>query len=129
MSGLPFTVSIQPGKPAYEQVVHAVHRALADGRLKTGDAFPSVRAMSKAVRINPNTCHKVVQHLVNEGVLEVIPGRGTRIAAETQRSLEQKVEMIGEKLEELVIEANRLGFTEKELMKVLQQQWKDICKD
>ena len=128
MKGLPFTVEIQSGKPAYEQVIHAVHRALADGRLVAGDPFPSVRAMSKAIRINPNTCHKVVQRLVSEGVLEVMPGRGTRIAPVTKHSLSQRLEMIEEATEALVVEASRLGFTEKELSEAIKKAWDKICK-
>ena len=128
MKGLPFTVEIQSGKPAYEQVIHAVHRALVDGRLQPGDAFPSVRAMSKAIRINPNTCHKVVQRLVSDGVLEVLPGRGTRIAPTTKQSLGQRLEMIEEEVEALVIKANRVGFTEEELQEAIKQVWARICK-
>lgn len=128
MSQLPFQIDIVPGSPAYEQVIHAVHRAIAAGILKEGDSFPSVRALSKAVRINPNTAHKVVQALIQDGTLEVIPGRGTRVAPHQQRSASERKNMITEELEHLVIEANRLGFTETELTKALSETWKKLTK-
>jgi len=126
MSDLPFNVTITPGKPAYEQVINAVHKAIATGRLRVGDAFPSVRSLSKEVRINPNTAHKVVQHLVQEGTLEVIPGRGTRIAAQAVRSLQTRLSELD--VEALVIEAIRLGFNQQELVDAIEQTWNKLTK-
>ena len=51
---LPFRVDLVPGVPVYEQLVAAVTRAVMCGVLQTGDTFPSVRALSQALRINPN---------------------------------------------------------------------------
>lgn len=128
MNSLPFAIEITPGRPAYEQVVRAVHRAVASGILNPGDEFPSVRVLSKAVRINPNTAHKVVQQLVGDGTLEVIPGRGTRIAPTTSRSADARLEMIRVDLEDLVVEASRIGFSEEELTKSLGDTWRDLTK-
>jgi DNA-binding transcriptional regulator YhcF (GntR family) len=44
-----------------------------------GRAFPSVRTLA-ALKIHPNTAHKVVQHLIRERLLEVRPGIGTVVA-------------------------------------------------
>lgn len=129
MSDLPFKINITPGSPAYEQVIQAVHRALASGILKPNEAFPSVRALSKAVRINPNTAHKVIQHLVNEGTLVVIPGRGTQIADTETLPLNLRLNQIREHLDHLAIEASRLGFSEKELLSALKDTWKTIQKN
>ncbi|MGJ8696633.1 MAG: GntR family transcriptional regulator [Verrucomicrobiaceae bacterium] len=129
MSDLPFQINITPGSPAYEQVIQAVHRALASDLLKPNDPFPSVRALSKAVRINPNTAHKVIQHLVNEGTLVVLPGRGTLVADTETLPLTLRLEQIRRQLDQLAIEASRLGFTEKELLTALKDTWKNIQKN
>ena len=128
MSDLPFQINITPGSPAYEQVIQAVHRALASGALKPNDSFPSVRALSKAVRINPNTAHKVIQHLVKEGTLVVLPGRGTQVADTETLPLNIRIENIREQLDQLAIEAARLGFSEKEILSALKDVWKSIQK-
>ena len=129
MSDLPFQINISPGSPAYEQVIQAVHRALATGALKANDKFPSVRALSKAVRINPNTAHKVIQHLVNEGTLVVLPGRGTQVADTETLPLDLRLGQIRDRLDSLAIEASRLGFSEKELLSALKDTWKNIQKN
>lgn len=128
MSQLPFQIEIVPGSPAYEQVIHAVHRAIAAGLLMEGDSFVSVRALSKAAKINPNTAHKVVQALIQEGTLEVLTGRGTRIAPHQHRSTSEQQAMIEEALERLVIEAKRVGFTETQLKSSLGETWNKLTK-
>lgn len=129
METLPFTIEIQPGSPAYEQVVQAVHRAVAKGLLAEGDPFPSVRALGKAVRINPNTAHKVVQVLVADGTLEVLTGRGTRIAPAVKRNARQKLALIRDALDTLVVEARRLGFDAGELELALREAWTALEKE
>jgi GntR family transcriptional regulator len=126
---LPFQIEIQPGSPAYEQVIQAVHRAVARGILVEGDPFPSVRVLGKAARINPNTAHKVVQALVAEGTLEVLPGRGTRVAPAVKRSARQRQEMIRTDIEELVVEARRVGFGIDELNQTIREAWQALDKE
>ncbi len=123
MSTLPFNIEIRPGSPAYEQVIQAVHRAVAKGVLEEGDAFPSVRALSKAAGINPNTAHKVVQSLVAAGTLEVMPGRGTRVAPPKERTASQRLELIRQQLDDLIVEARRLGFSQQDLSEAIQDAW------
>src|SRR5882757_7256058 len=77
---IPFRVEFRPGTSLYEQVVYAAKKALVSGQLRPGDPFPSVRTLSTELRINPNTAHKVVTQLLNEGLLEVRPGTGTAVA-------------------------------------------------
>ena len=126
MEPLPFPIEIQPGSPAYEQVVQAVHRALATGLLAEGDPFPSVRALGRAARINPNTAHKVVQALVADGTLEVLPGRGTRVAPTLRLTPHQRRGRIRGSLESLVIEARRLGFHQDELSRAVAETWRSL---
>ena len=126
MNSLPFQIEIQPGSPAYEQVVQAVHRAVAKGILVEGDAFPSVRTLGKAAKINPNTAHKVVQALVADGTLEVLPGRGTRVAPPVRRSANQKREMIRAELDEMVVEARRIGFQLDDFQKAVREAWEKL---
>lgn len=129
MDSLPFHIEIQPGSPAYEQVIHAVHRAVAKGILLEGDPFPSVRALGKAAKINPNTAHKVVQALCLDGTLEVISSRGTRIAPPVKRSAKQKREMIREDLDSLVIEARRIGFVLDDFQNAVHEAWQKLDND
>ena len=102
---LPFAVQFKPGQPVYEQVIFAVHKALVTGQLKSGDAFPSVRALSKELKINPNTALKVVAHLKQDGLLVVQPGRGTFISetlVPSEHDREARPVVLGEIIEAYV---------------------------
>ncbi|HWR37458.1 MAG TPA: GntR family transcriptional regulator, partial [Clostridia bacterium] len=77
---IPFRLDFRPGVSLYEQVVYAAKRAIISGQLRPGDPFPSVRLLSKELKINPNTAHKVVTHLIADGLLEALPGIGTVVA-------------------------------------------------
>ena len=78
---IPFRLRFEPGFPVHEQVTFAAKKAMVSGQLRPGDSFPSVRVISKALKINPNTAHKVITQLVSEGLLEVQPGLGFRFRA------------------------------------------------
>ena len=77
---IPFRLTFVPGISLYEQVVYAAKKAIVSGQLRPGDDFPSVRQLSRALKINPNTAHKVVTQLVDEGLLEVRVGAGTVVS-------------------------------------------------
>ena len=51
---IPFRLSFEPGVSLYEQVVYAAKKAVISGQMRPGDPFPSVRALSKALKINPH---------------------------------------------------------------------------
>ncbi len=88
---IPFQISFRPGAPLCDQVVYAAKKAVVSGQMRTGDPFPSVRVLSKELKINPNTAHKVITQLVNEGVLEVQPIQGL----DTAESLRQLLSFYG----------------------------------
>jgi GntR family transcriptional regulator len=114
------------GQPVYEQVLFAAKKAIVRGQLKPGDPFPSVRALSQELRINPNTAQKVSAHLRKEGLIEVKPGLGSVITESSRALKSQKKDLLERELERLVVEAKKLKLTEKELQEALKQHWKNL---
>ena len=66
--------------PIWKQIEHGVRRLVASGALGPGAAVPSVRDLSKDLRVNPMTVSKAYQRLVDAGVLAVRRGEGTYVA-------------------------------------------------
>ena len=120
---LPFTVTIRPGLSVHEQVVFAVKKAIVSGRLRPGDEFPSVRAISRDLRINPNTAHKVVATLTTEGLLDVRPGIGTFVAERPASSAEQRRALLREDVERLVVDARHLSLDVQDVLDAVAEQW------
>jgi GntR family transcriptional regulator len=126
---LPFSVRFRPGRPAYEQVLYAVKRAMAAGQLRPGEAFPSVRTLSQDLRINPNTAHKIVAALVRDGLLEVRPGVGTVIGARPVATKEERRTLLGDALERLVLDAKTLGVDLDDVLDAVEAHWQRLGRE
>jgi GntR family transcriptional regulator len=120
---IPFRVTFQPGISIYEQVVYAAKKALISGQMRSGDSFPSVRALSKSLKINPNTAHKVIAQLVSDGVIEVRPGVGTIVSRRGAAPAAERGNLLKTELEQLVVEAKRLGLELDEVTGAVESHW------
>jgi GntR family transcriptional regulator len=123
---IPFHVDFKPGAAIYEQVVYAAKKAMMAGQLRPGDAFPSVRTISRELKINPNTAHKVITHLVLSGLLEVRSGAGTFVANRPQASRAEKTQLLERQVEQLVVESKRLGIELEDLQEAVDKHWKRL---
>jgi GntR family transcriptional regulator len=126
---IPFRVQFRPGLSLFEQVVYAAKRAMVAGQLRPGDPFPSVRALSKELKINPNTAAKIVAHLVGEGLLETHPGIGTVVAPLPDASRQERAQLLGQEIEELVVEAKHLGVSLDETIASVRDHWDRLSRD
>lgn len=120
---IPFRCQFQPGVSLYEQVVYAAKKAIVSGQMLPGDPFPSVRALSRELKINPNTAHKVVTQLTSEGVLAVHPGIGTVVAALTTSPAVDRRKLLDHDLEQFLVEARQLGLSREDIVTAIDRHW------
>jgi len=120
---LPFAISLRPGLPVHEQVTFAVTRAVVGRQLRAGDPFPSVRALSQELKINPNTAHRIVAALVDDGLLVVRPGIGTVVGDVRPLSAAARRRLLEDEAERLVVAARRAGASLQEVVAAIGQQW------
>jgi GntR family transcriptional regulator len=104
-----------------EQVVYAVTRAVVTGQLRPGDPFPSVRALSYELKINPNTAHRIVAALTDDGLLVVRPGIGTVVSASP--GADDRAALPDDEIERLVVEARRAGLTLQQVIALVREHW------
>ena len=123
---IPFRVTFRPGVPISEQAVYAATRAIVAGQLRAGEPFPSVRVLSRELKINPNTAHKVIAQLLNDGLLESRPGIGTVVAELPGSTAMQRTDLLGPQIEALVVEAKRLSINLDDVTSALSQHWKRL---
>src|SRR5579864_263350 len=123
---IPFRVTFRPGSSICEQVVYAAKKAIISRQLREGDAFPSVRVLSRELKINPNTAHKVVAQLITAGLLETRPGIGTVVSALPESTDTQRSQVLQNEVEELVVEAKKLGITFDEVSRSILEHWKGL---
>ena len=63
--------------PIYEQIIDQIKTLIRNGDLKENDQLPSVRTLSKELRISALTVKKAYDILENEGFTITIHGKGT----------------------------------------------------
>ena len=120
---IPFSVDFKPGAPIYEQVVYAATKAIISGQLRAGDEFPSVRMLSRELKINPNTAHKVVTRLAAASLLEIRAGSVAVVAKRASASKAERTNLLGRQFEELVVEGKRLNIDLSDMQEAIAKHW------
>ena len=90
-------------EPIYEQIVAQIKAEVIEGRMTAGDALPSVRALSRELKISALTVKKAYDNLEEEGLVVTVHGKGSFIAAanqellmeERRKELEKELEAVG----------------------------------
>src|SRR5580700_9905476 len=72
-----FHLDTRSGVAPYLQLIQQVRQALRLGLLQEGDRLPTVKEVSGALAINPNTVLKAYRELEYEGLAAARPGVGT----------------------------------------------------
>ena len=109
--------------PIYRQIVNQIKRLVASERLKVGDEIPPIRHLAQQLLINPNTVARAYRELEGAGVLLSRQGSGTRVSDNgSPLSREEKMKILGERAEALIIEARQLGVELAEVVELVRRQ-------
>jgi GntR family transcriptional regulator len=123
---VPFRLSPQPGVPIADQVVFAAKKAMFSGKLRPGDDFPSVRALSRAMKIHANTAQKVIAQLTAEGLLEVRPGIGT-VVTQPPAPRGGRGRLLARDVEQLTVQSIQIGMSLEELQATIAECWRNLA--
>jgi GntR family transcriptional regulator len=97
--------------PIYEQIVDQIKMLIRNGELKENDNLPSVRTLSKELKISALTVKKAYDNLESEGFTVTVHGKGTYVAATNTELLleEQKKEL------EADLEQDNIGLISRKM--------------
>ena len=102
--------------PIYEQIVDQVKKLIRDGSLVENDALPSVRALSKELKISALTVKKAYDALEAEGFTHTVHGKGTYVAqANSELLLEEQRKDVEAALEQAIQKGRRCGISDDDL--------------
>lgn len=93
--------------PLYEQIKNEVKENILKNKVSEGQQLPSVRTLSKDLKVSILTVKKAYDELEEEGFVESRQGLGTFVAA---KDSEVKREELQKKLEEHLQEAINLSI-------------------
>ena len=118
-----FELNRDRGNPVYLQIQAQLERRVASGALAPGDALPSVRALAKQLRINPNTVVRAYRELEFRGLVETRHGEGTFVTQDAGVQMQPDA-LLAERAAQLVNEAKELGLTKEQALSAVKSAWR-----
>ena len=102
--------------PIYEQIVDQIKMLIRNGELKENDDLPSVRTLSKELKISALTVKKAYDNLESEGFTVTVHGKGTYVAAtNTELLLEEQKKELEADLEQAIQKGRRCGISDEDI--------------
>lgn len=106
--------------PIYQQIVSQIKAMIIQGKLKSGDAMPSMRALAKSLHVSVITAQHAYEDLQKDGFIETVAGKGTFVAAQNKDFLkEEQLRIIEGKIEDIVLVAKTYDVELKTIEKML----------
>ena len=114
------------GQPIYDQIVSQVKAQIVSGKLKEGDALPSLRALAKDLRISVITTKRAYEELEREGFIVSLTGKGSFVAgANTELIREEHLRRLEDHLREAVSLSHLCGLDLDGLTSILSMLYKE----
>ena len=102
--------------PIYEQIIEQIKAMIINGILKENDILPSVRSLSKELKISALTVKKAYDYLEEVGFTVTVHGKGTYVGAANQEMLkEEQRKEVESDLEKAIQKGLRSGMSKEEM--------------
>ena len=102
--------------PIYEQIIAQIKTMIRKQELKQNDQLPSVRALSKELKISALTVKKAYDELEREGFTVTIHGKGSYVtAANTELMMEEQKKEVEQDLEQAILKGRRFGISDEDI--------------
>ena len=104
-------ISSLSGQPIYRQIEDQIRSAILTGDLQAGEGLPSLRHLSRELRVSVLTVTRAYTELAQESLVENIQGKGTFVADSGDQVILQHMEnRVQSLLSEAVDTARRAGM-------------------
>src|SRR5690554_5953249 len=88
--------------PIYEQIQEQIKEMVLTGKLKSGEQLPSIRLLSKDLKVGVVTVKRAYEELEKEGIVIILQGRGCFVAEiDAEKIKEIHLDILSERLLEI----------------------------
>ena len=114
-------ISHADGVPIYEQIATQIKSQIISGKLREGEALPSMRSLALSLHISVITTKRAYEELEREGFIESFTGKGSFVKKQNtaivrEECLRQAEELISQACEK----ARQCGVTLDELKEIVE---------
>ena len=115
-------------KPVYLQIAEAIEDQIINGNLTEGSPAYSQLILSRELNVNPATAAKGINVLVAKGILEKQRGASMVVARGALEHLlkERREDTFKELLMELVLEAQKIKLSEREVIAEIKKYYEGL---
>lgn len=111
-------------EPIYKQISAQLREQILAGKLKPGDALPSIRGLAQDLKISVITTMKAYEELSAEGLVTSSKGKGYYVNAQDERMLkEQHMRQLEKNLTDAIYSARVAGVGLEEVEQTLEMLW------
>ncbi len=112
--------------PIYEQIRQQLQSQILDGSLEPEWLLPSIRKMARELGVSVITVKRAYDDLEKEGYIYTMAGRGSFVAGQSvDRLKEKKMQLMEDRLEEIVTEMQQLGVSRKDFDTTISLLWEE----
>ena len=113
--------------PIYEQIIDQIKTAIIRGELQPDTVLPSVRSLSKELKISALTVKKAYDNLEEEGFTVTVHGKGTYVAATNKNLMrEEQLKEVEHDLEQAIMKGRRCGLNDEEIRNLFEMIMEDL---
>ncbi len=114
-------IDLKDATPVYRQIVEALRALLVEGRLRPGDALPTVRELALELGVHFNTVAEAYRILADEGWLDSRRRRGAVVIDRTlPKAAPEAGEAFARRLRQLIAEMRAEGLPVRRIIQELQ---------
>lgn len=106
--------------PIYQQIYDQIKEEILTGKISKGELLPSIRQLSKELKVSVITTTRAYTDLENDGYVMIVQGKGCFVKEINQNILEEKLMCAIEKsFTEIWKCARILNKSEEELLSII----------
>lgn len=107
-------------EPIYQQIYSQIKDTILSGKISEGELLPSIRQLSRELKVSVITTTRAYTDLENEGYIMIVQGKGCYVKKINQNVLEEKLlQNIEEHFLEIKKCAKILKKSDEELFEIL----------
>lgn len=118
------TYKFSNDKPIFVQIFEQVQSEIVSGRLKQGQKLPSVRQLAEEYKVNPNTIQKALSLLEDKELIFTDRTNGKFVSHSKNLITREHEQIIEIKINDFFEEMQKLGYSEKEIIKLIKKREK-----
>ena len=113
---------IAPEAPIYSQLARQIRLRIVAGEYAPGERLPPVRELAVSAGVNPNTMQRALADLEREGLMHSNRTSGRYVTEDKSMIAQIRGQIADERISEFLAGMSQLGFTEQEILSLLEKR-------